>query len=139
MKVIRTVTGDINTTELGWCQCHEHVFISDGPSRKINSVLFMDEYEKSLAEIIAYKNAGGLSFVDAQPFSCGRIIDKLYKASHDSGVNIISCTGFHKTEFFEDPEWLAKQSEQSLTDIYINEVTNGINIDGDIQRLKPAL
>ena len=132
MKIIRTVTGDINPKDLGWCQCHEHVFIANGPSRKINSALFIDDYEKSLAEITSYKNAGGVSFVDAQPFGCGRIIDKLYKTSYESGVNIISYTGFHKTEFFENPDLLARQSEQSLTDIFVNEITNGINVGGDI-------
>lgn len=129
MKVVRTVRGDISPQDLGWCQCHEHVFLADGPSRKVSGALYMDNYDKSLNEVILYKQAGGVSFVDAQPFGCGRMIEKLYKVSEESGVNIISCTGFHKTIFLEDPEWLSNQSEQSLTDIYMNEVKDGVEID----------
>lgn len=132
MKIIRTVKGDISKEQLGWCQCHEHVFLSDGPSRKVSKALFMDDYDKSLREIISYKKAGGKSFVDAQPFGCGRMIEKLYRASKDSDVNIITCTGFHKTVFFEDQEWLKKQDEQTLSDIFINEVESGVQIDNGI-------
>jgi len=89
----------------------------------------MDDYDKSLAEINLYKEAGGVSFVDAQPFGCGRMIENLFSASKETGVNIISCTGFHKTIFFENPDWLSSQTQDSLTDIFIKEVTDGIEIN----------
>ena len=54
MKVIRTVSGDIMPEQLGWCQCHEHIFIADGPSRKTNEALYMDDYDKSLAEVLMF-------------------------------------------------------------------------------------
>lgn len=54
-----------------------HIFLADGPSRRVNEALYMDDYNKSLAEVKQYKKAGGHSFVDAQPFGCGRIVEKL--------------------------------------------------------------
>lgn len=131
MSIIRTVTGDIKSEQLGWCQCHEHIFVADGPSRSINKALYIDEYDKSLAEVILYKNAGGQSFVDAQPFKCGRMAGNLARVSEQAGVNIIACTGFHKQEFFEDAEWLQRQTEDFLTDIYIREVLKGMESNGD--------
>lgn len=122
MKMIRTVTGDIKPEQLGWCQCHEHVFIADGPSKRINDALCMDDYDKSLAEVLLYKNAGGSSFVDAQPYGCGRMEENLARVSRQTGIHIVACTGFHKTEFFEDADWLERQSEESLTQLYIREV-----------------
>ena len=65
--MIRTILGDIAPDKLGWCQCHEHLFLADGPSRKISAALYMDDYDKSLAELKLYKQAGGVSLVDAQP------------------------------------------------------------------------
>lgn len=127
MRIIRTVTGDIDPAKLGWCQCHEHIFVADGPSRKINPALHMDDFDKSLAETRLYKQAGGASFVDAQPHGCGRMAAHLKHVSEQSGVNIIACTGFHKTEFFEDADWLEQQTEDSLTRIYIREVTTGMD------------
>jgi len=127
MRMIRTVTGDIDPKQLGWCQCHEHIFVADGPSRKISAALYMDDFDKSLAETRLYKAAGGASFVDAQPHGCGRMAAGLKRVSEQSGVNIIACTGFHKTEFFEEPDWLARQSEDALTRIYIREVSEGMD------------
>ncbi len=127
MNVVRTVTGDIDAAKLGWCQCHEHIFVADGPSRRINDALYMDDFDKSLAEVMLYKKAGGQSFVDAQPHGCGRMAANLVKVSEQTGVNIIACTGFHKTEFFEDAAWLQAQSEDALTRIYISEVDQGMD------------
>ena len=127
MRKIRTVTGDINPKMLGWCQCHEHIFVADGPSRAISSALYMDDFDKSLAETQLYQQAGGSAFVDAQPHGCGRMAANLKKVSEQAGVNIIACTGFHKTEFFEDSDWLERQNEDTLTRIYIREVTVGMD------------
>ena len=127
MRKIRTVTGDIDPAMLGWCQCHEHIFVADGPSRMISPALHMDDFGKSFAETRLYKAAGGASFVDAQPHGCGRLAASLKRVSEQSGVKIIACTGFHKTEFFEDIDWLNRQTEDSLARIYIHEVTTGMD------------
>ena len=58
MDVVRTVTGDISPDKLGWCQCHEHIFVADGPSRAVNGALYMDDSDKSRAEVLQYREAG---------------------------------------------------------------------------------
>ena len=127
MRTIRTVKGDLDPDALGWCQCHEHIFVADGPSRRVSAALYMDDFEKSLSETRLYQKAGGSSFVDAQPHGCGRMAADLQKVSEQTGVNIIACTGFHKTEFFEDLDWLKRQTEDTLARIYIHEVTTGMD------------
>lgn len=126
MKLVRTVKKEINPSDLGWCQCHEHIFLADGPSKQINKALYMDDCDKSLAETIIYKQAGGQSFVDAQPYGCGRMAENLLSVSEQTGVNIIACTGFHKTEFFQDSNWLEQQEEETLARIYAEEVKRGM-------------
>ena len=86
----------------------------------------MADEEKSLAEAISYRNAGGASLVEAQPYGCGRMAEKLVNVSRRAGVHIIACTGFHKTEYFADPEWLLKQTDETLASIYIGEITDGM-------------
>ena len=127
MRKIRTVTGDLDPKLLGWCQCHEHIFVADGPSRAISSALYMNDFDKSLEETRLYQQAGGSAFVDAQPHGCGRMAANLKKVSEQTGVNIIACTGFHKTEFFENLDWLEKQTEDTLTRVFIREVTSGMD------------
>ena len=127
MRTIRTVKGDLDPDALGWCQCHEHIFVADGPSRRVSAALYMDDFEKSLSETRLYQKAGGSSFVDAQPHGCGRMAENLKKVSEQTGVHIIACSGFHKTEFFEDAAWLERQTEDTLTRVYIREVTSGMD------------
>ncbi|MDD5016500.1 MAG: phosphotriesterase [Eubacteriales bacterium] len=123
---IRTIQKDISETELGWCQCHEHLFIADGPSRKINSALFMGDEQKSLAEVLLYKKAGGCSLIDAQPYGCGRMAENLVSVSQQANIHIIACTGFHKTEYFSDDEWVFKQTDDTLAAIYLHEIIEGM-------------
>jgi predicted metal-dependent phosphotriesterase family hydrolase len=122
--MIRTILGDISPEKLGWCQCHEHLFVADGPSRKVSQALYMDDYSKSLAELKLYRQGGGASLVDAQPYGCGRMAGELVRASRESGVNIVAVTGFHKTEFIEDG--ILDKGGDALTRIYIDEVSQGM-------------
>ncbi|MDD5017819.1 MAG: hypothetical protein PHO15_06965 [Eubacteriales bacterium] len=102
------------------------MFIGDGPSRRINGALYIADYDKPLDEIKRYKKEGGVSFVDAQPYRCGRMAESLLRAGEEAGVNIIACTGFHKTEFFEGKGWIERQSEETLVKIYAGEIEEGM-------------
>lgn len=126
MERIRSVKGDIEKTELGICQCHEHLFLADGPSRVISPALYMNDFENSCKEALMYKNAGGQSFIDAQPYRCGRMAEQTLALCDALGLNAINCTGFHKTEFHEQPQWLEAADEDDLTHAFIAEVTGGM-------------
>ncbi len=126
MEFIRSIKGDIAKAQLGICQCHEHLFIADGPSRSLSAALYMEDYEKSCKEAVMYKDAGGQSFVDAQPYGCGRMAQHTLALCRETGLNAVCCTGFHKTEFHEQPQWLEQTGEDKLTRVFIAEVTQGM-------------
>ena len=126
MKRIRTVLGDIDPRDLGWCQCHEHLFVADGPSRAVDGALCMGDVDKSLAEAALYRDAGGGAIVDAQPYGCGRMAENLVTVSEASAVHIVACTGFHKLIFMEDREAFTAQSEDAIADLYGKEITDGM-------------
>lgn len=128
---IQTVTGVISSDNLGYCQCHEHVFLVKGKSYEISPVLWMDDLALSTMELLEYKKAGGLSIVDAQPVGCGRMAGCLYEASVAAGVNIIASTGFHKLVFYGDNHWIHSYKEDSLSQIFINELLQGMYTDAD--------
>jgi phosphotriesterase-related protein len=52
--------------------------------------------------------------------------ENLLRVSRQTDINIVACTGFHKTEFFENIESIERQSEDSLTRLYIREVQEGM-------------
>ncbi len=128
---IQTVLDAIPAEELGYCQCHEHLFISKGKSYEINSALWMDDLFATTQELALYKNAGGCSLVDAQPFGCGRLAGYLEKASCYSGVNVIASTGFHKLVFYDENHWIHKLDEEALSQLFISELTDGMFTNED--------
>jgi len=124
--MIHTVTGDIDAKTLGYCQCHEHLFIERCKAFDVSPVLLMDDFEKSSAELELYYAAGGRSLVDAQPVFAGRMAEHLVAASEKTGVKIIAVTGFHKTVFYHDDSYIFRASAQRISEFYISEVEEGM-------------
>jgi len=104
MGSIRTVLGEIDTSQLSYCHAHEHVWI-DGD---------IDDYGASLRELCLFKSAGGSSLVDAQPLSAGGNIEQLKRLSNDSGVNIIAAGGFHLDKYYDRGEIPAIRYHQDI-------------------------
>jgi len=124
--MVRTVTGDIEAKTLGFCQCHEHLFIERCKSFDSSPLLLMDDLERSSAELELYRSCGGQSLVDAQPGLAGRMAEHLLAASEKTGVNIIAVTGFHKTLFYNDDSYIFRDSAQKISELYISEVEQGM-------------
>ena len=123
---IRTVCGDLAPERLGWCQCHEHLFLEDGPSYACNPALRMDDLEASAAELQRYAAAGGCSYVDAQPVWCGRMAERMQAAAARSGVQIIACTGYHRLQFYTPDAPVFTAPEQTLYDVFCAEIRQGM-------------
>ncbi len=128
--IVRTIMGDIDPVFLGYCQCHEHIFLEKGKSYEMSPVLCMDDYEKSLAELADYKNAGGCAIVDAQPVFCGRMAECLRKASEESAVHIVASTGFHKTLFYDADSYIFGDGMEKIAQLYIHEIQSGMFSSG---------
>lgn len=131
MRDIVTVKGNISPEELGFCQFHEHLLIRKGVSGQINPALCFEDVELSKKEVKAYKAAGGSTIVDAQPVGCSRMAEGLLEISQNSGVNIITSTGFHKMIFYPKDSWIFSMTKGQIRDIYVNELTKGVydNVD----------
>ena len=132
--MIRTVMGDISASSLGAAQCHEHLFIEKGKSYTVNPALCIDDMEKSVAELSAYRLAGGTALVDAQPVRCGRMAESLVEASMRTGVHIVAVTGFHRLLFYEEGGFPVNTTERELADLFTQEVCEGM-LSSDGQRL----
>ena len=122
--VVRTVAGDVRPKALGHTQCHEHIWLRKGPSFRVNPALCMEDHDRSLAELKTYREAGGGTIVDAQPVGFGRDAAMLRQLSEESGVLIVSVTGFHKLCFLEPEDPLPLLSEGALTERFVRDVTD---------------
>lgn len=128
---IETVLGPITKKELGFCHCHEHLFIAEGQPARINPALKIDDLEKTSHELKMYKGQGGKSIVDAQPVGCGRMVENLVTASKETSVNIIASTGFHKLVFYDQEHWIHTIDEEELVELFVSELRRGMFSDGE--------
>ncbi|MDR1507130.1 MAG: hypothetical protein LBI67_08520 [Treponema sp.] len=128
LNPVTTVLGDIPGSALGFCQSHEHVYISF--SHPVSVEQLIDDPDKSLMELLAYFRAGGGAVVDAQPLGCGRNAAILSSLARQSGVHIIASTGFHKLSYYPENHWIHSLSEDHLAHIFTGELEQGMYLDG---------
>lgn len=131
MSYIQTITGRIPSERITFCHCHEHLMLRKGKSFEINPALWIDDYNKSLLELLDFRSAGGSTIVDAQPVGCGRMEEALLALSENSAVQILASTGFHKMLFYPDGHWIFEYDCEKLTDIFLHELQLGMYLDCD--------
>lgn len=96
---IPTVTGMIDTAELGYTLIHEHtVTCCDWSLRMCLRNQFCNDrrlLEMAVTQLKRAKAAGIDTIVDGTPINLGRDIRMIRAASQASGVNIIVSSGFY--------------------------------------------
>ena len=133
MTYFTTVTGDMPAQEMGHCQPHEHVYIVETPALLTHPELRLTNLAASIEELKLYRIAGGTTLVDANPLATGRDALALQEASLTSGVKIISSTGYHIPVFYRPDHWIWTASEETLTDLFVRELTEGMFLGGCYQ------
>ena len=135
MAEIHTVLGGISPDGLGFCQSHEHLMLRMGPSYRLNHDLLLDSVEKSLSEVLSYREAGGDTLIDAQPGGCGRMPAELREISEASGVNIIAVSGFHKLCYYDKGHWIHGCAPGRLEKLFAGEALEGmfLGLEGECE------
>jgi len=126
MAMIQTVLGRISPGELGFCHSHEHIMLAKGKPFETNPALCMDDFDKSLDELMLFKSIGGRAIVDCQPVGAGRMSAEMVRLSEQSGVHIVASTGFHKRDFYYHGHWIFTWDEKSIEELYVHELTQGM-------------
>jgi 5-phospho-D-xylono-1,4-lactonase len=124
---VRTVLGDIEATRMGFTYSHEHL-IAVPPESQKDRDLELSDYDKSLQELMYFKEAGGQTLVEASPLDYGRDVGLLKRMSEASGVHIVATTGFNKHIYF--PDWVSERSIEDLSELLIREITEGVDSAG---------
>ena len=86
----------------------------------------MNKYNSIRRELIYYRLAGGTTIVDCQPGGCGRDGRVLLRLSQESGVNIISATGFHLPKYYSSDYWIYRASADQAETYFISEIKRGL-------------
>lgn len=136
MDFIRTMLGDIKPEELGFTYAHEHIVCRPGHwMDRHEDDLLLDDPEKSKAEVMIFKAAGGEAIVDATAVDYGRDVQAVKKIAEETGVTIIGTAGFNKGFLWDSKrpgsnetyhDWIARATINELVDFVVGEFTQGM-------------
>lgn len=127
---IFTVNGVINSSDLGKTLIHEHVLVDFIGADKIS--LSRWEHDVVIKKVLPYlleiKTRGFKSIVDCTPAFIGRDVKLLQKLSEQSGLHILTNTGYYGASDNKYlPKWAFTESAEQLAERWINEFKNGID------------
>jgi phosphotriesterase-related protein len=154
---IMTVRGEIQSSEIGITDTHDHLFLNgtkffkeplkatkyglynqkitlDNLSRVLANVyavkenLIFDDFDLAANELTEFKKAGGRTFLDPTPVDLGRDVSALKKLANLLDLNIITATGYFKHEY--NAEILEDKTVADIYDEMMKEITYGIGDTG---------
>lgn len=117
MSIVHSVTGEIDSSELGFTLIHEHLRTRSEAVAFQFPRLYDEQHEFQMAyeQVVAAKERGVKTICDPTVYGLGRDIRFIEKVAVEAGIQIIAATGlftFHylPTRFqAEDSEYMAEQ------------------------------
>jgi phosphotriesterase-related protein len=135
--MIETVLGPIPSAELGVCLPHEHVWCDQrlaprpelfGLTRTTDTYMRLDNFDRLVGELKAYRAAGGNAVVEVTCEGWGRDVEVLARLSAAAEVHIIATAGFYIEPCM--PPFVAEWSVERLADWLTRELTVGVGETG---------
>jgi phosphotriesterase-related protein len=127
---VATVTGDVAVRDLGMVLMHEHVMVDFiGAEQVSRSRYNADEVVRvALPHLREVKELGCSTLVEATPAFLGRNVALLQRLARESGLHIISNTGYYGAAGDKHlPAHAFKESAAQLAQRWINEHRRGID------------
>ena len=126
---VNTVKGRISPAELGFTLIHEHVLVDFTGADKISPERWNHEavIKKVLPYLLEAKSKGIKSMVECTPAFIGRDVKLLEKLADQSGMNLLTNTGYYgasNNKFL--PSWAYTETAEQLSQRWIAEFNNGI-------------
>jgi len=154
---VMTVLGPVDPEDLGPTMTHEHIFIDftvvftepEEATRRRRAWepvtlenlgwvryhqtsnwdnLLLNDEETALAEVLAYKQAGGGTLVDATTRGIGRDPEALARIARATGVHILCGTGYYIAK--SHPKEMDARTEEDLAREMVREITEGVGETG---------
>lgn len=127
MTFVRTVSGDIDSAELGVTYAHEHLIIDGGRPVLMAPDFDLSDVDRMATELTAAVALGLRSAVDAMPCDAGRNPAKLAELSRRTGVRIVAPTGLHHERYYGPAHWSHRVSVDELADLFVADIEEGID------------
>lgn len=127
--MIITVKGPIEETLLGKALVHEHIICDFSGAEETSKSKYSQEEVISimLPFLKSLKDYGFSSFFDCTPKYIGRDVEVLYRLSEESGINVITNTGYYgaaNDKFI--PKFVYDLKEKDIAKLWVDEWREGI-------------
>jgi phosphotriesterase-related protein len=125
-----SVNGSINIAELGTALIHEHVLVDFIGADKISPDRWNHDevIKKVLPYLLEIKAKGIKTIVECTPAFIGRDVLLLQKLSKQSGLNILTNTGYYGASDNKYlPKWAFTETDEQLATRWIKEFESGID------------
>lgn len=123
MRKIQTVCGEVSTDTITGALVHEHVLASAAGIPENYPQLFgADFMYRAKKQLLAIKENGINTIVDASPYDLGRDPKRLQELSQQTGVQIICTTGM----FFDLTGSFGRFGEDRIAQLMIDDLTCGM-------------
>jgi phosphotriesterase-related protein len=132
--MVETVRGPVEAAELGTTLMHEHVFIMQPEALQNWGHVYgpyWDEQERlddAVRKLTAVRAAGIRTIVDPTVPGLGRYIPRLQRLNAEVDLNIVVAAGVYA--FLELPNFLAYRSVEAIAELFVREITEGIDDTG---------
>jgi 5-phospho-D-xylono-1,4-lactonase len=127
MPFLRTVTGDVDTADVGICYAHEHIIIDPSFTTFRYPDFLLDSVDLACVDVLEFRAAGGKTLVDSMPCGGGRNAVKLAAIANRTGTLIVCPTGLHLQKYYPPGHWGEHLSAEEIADLFIAEIEEGID------------
>ena len=126
MVSINTVTGKIESSDLGCTLVHEHL-------RVLSEEVLMqfphlhdreEEFRKAVEQVNATKERGVKTICDPSVMGVGRDIHLMEKVAIETGVQVIAATGVYTYHYL--PPHFQNRNTEYLADVFVRDIEVGI-------------
>jgi phosphotriesterase-related protein len=134
--VVQTVTGPVDASDLGFTLPHEHVYLSLGHiAERFDYPLLTDDAGILADEFAQFRQAGGVTIVDATPPDIGRRPNALVAMSGRTGVRIVAGAGWYRAPYYRPQDLVERRTVRELAAGLVRELRDGIDATG----IRPGL
>ncbi len=124
---VMTVLGPVSTLDLGVTMPHEHLFID--LLREYRGTGLLHDEALAIAEVAAYRAAGGNTIVDCTSEGLGRRPEALRRVSEATGVRIVMGSGHYRRPYLDEAH-IDRSSVDALADEIVRDITQGVGDTG---------
>lgn len=125
MKIL-TVSGIKKITDIKIADAHSHLWVEKIPSRFEYDIPLVNERMLITNCLKDFKKNEGSLIIDCTPYECGRNGRALYDISLETGVDILSVSGFHRREYYPPDSNMWTLDESKASAFFKNEVQKGL-------------